>query len=148
MSSNVKTVAFDDSQLRAYNQNLKQKYAVEKNEIEARGQNEIVDTVAQSQKKISEMRNAYEVQISAEAEHLDERLASIRQNNQKRIDEERQKNDIEYEKLRLANQKRIDEYRKNADVKLEEVRREYQEAMAQTHEQAKRQMKKNELKEV
>src|SRR5690606_13714792 len=91
---------------------------------------------------IGDLKSAYEVRISQEAEKLEERLAAIRQGNEERVAAEERQGRMDYERIKAAYEDRIRDLREKSEMEIQEIRNRHQEILKRLDEQAKKSAKR------
>ncbi len=137
MPNEVAGVQTEDLRLKNVRTQMKNRHESELRDIEARNGTETQRLIENHAAQLGELKNAYDVQISQEAEHLEDRLSQVRAGNADRVAMEKHAGDQEVEKVQKANQDKIEEYRKNGEAKLQNVRKDLQLQAEVLHNQEK-----------
>lgn len=142
MSSSVKSSAAatqaDEIRMRTYRLQLQGRQEAEVKEIRERHVDEVQRLMDTHRNQLESLHRAYDVQISEEAERLEEQLHRTRLTNEERVNLEKKQGEDELSKLKLANQQRLDAVRKNGDLQIEKLRKELQATTEAIHHQAKK----------
>ena len=141
-SAGVKSSTTEELRLRNYRTSLQQKSEMEIRDLQSRHSDVMQHTSDIQQLQLDELKRGFEVQISKEAEALEEKLHQIRLSGEERLEDEKRTMDTEFQKVRTASQQKIDEYRKNSEAQIDKLRKETQVATEMLHERGKRAAKK------
>jgi hypothetical protein len=88
------------------------------------------------------LRNAYTIEISKEAEVLEQRLHQVRTNGEVQVEAEKMANEKELAQTKNAHQKQLDQYKKNSEAQIIETRKQLQATTDSLHAQAKKSLKR------
>lgn len=133
----------DEYRLRNYRAQLASNNEAEIREMQAQHAEE-VSRIQGTYKEAHELLgHDYDVQISQEAEALDEQLQKVHLSSQSRLEEEKHSADQELTKTKRANQQRIEEYKKESELKLDSLRKQFQASAEYLHEKARKTAKKD-----
>src|SRR5437773_1724517 len=94
-STSLKSSTTEELRLRNYKDQLQQKNELELREMQARHDEELQRRIENHTAQTDELRRDYDVQISDEAEQLEERLHQTRMSNEERISTEKKSADAE-----------------------------------------------------
>ena len=120
MPSDIKSATTEDLRMRNYRQQLQQHNDSEIRDLEQKHNEDIARLQDNFTNQVQNLRHAYEIEISEEAENLEEKLQKVRgENEEKKISTEKKAGEDEVVKNRTANQQRIDEYKKNSELQLD-----------------------------
>ncbi len=139
---NNSRVASEEMRLKTYLTRIQQHNDLETRDTQAKHGEEIQrlnETFADQSKAIKE---AYDVQISREAESLEEKLYETQTHNEARVELEKRTGDEELTKLKTQQQQRIDEYKKNSEAQMDSLRKQLQANADALHEKARKSAKK------
>jgi hypothetical protein len=142
MPSEIKSTAAEEIRLRNHRAQLEQRNEMALREIEQSHAEDVRRTIENQAFQMDNLRRAYDVQISEEAEALEERLHRVRLNADERVAAEKKAGEAELEKLKSAHKQRLDEYRKNSEQQLEALRKQLQTSAETLHEKARKTAKR------
>lgn len=140
--SSYRAMSSEEIRLRNYRNQLEQRHEIAVRDILAHNADEIQKLTDNHTEQLNNLRHAYEVQISEEAEALEEKVHEIRLGNQGRVEMEKKTGDQEVEKMKSANKTKIEEYKKNADLQMETLHKQLQASSDALHEQSKKTAKR------
>lgn len=126
MAVDLKAATTDALRLQNYRARLQGDHETQVRELEERQLDSLNRIQENHTDRKESLVSAYNVEISKEAEQLEDRLTQIRAQNEQRVAEEKRIGDQELAKTKLSNQQRIDEYKKTAEKKLDAMRKELQ----------------------
>ncbi len=138
ISSGYKTSSSDELRLKNYRNMIEQKHEIELRDMEARNAEETQKVTDHHREQLSQLRGAYDVQISEEAEALEARLHDLRLNNLERVGTEKRAAEIEIDKIKANSHAQIDETKKNADIQIEALHKQLQTSTEVLHDQARK----------
>lgn len=124
----VNSSNFDESRLRNQRAQIEQKNEIETRELQSQHDVSLTRMLDQHAFLLENLRRAYDVQISKEAQNLDERLTATRAQHEEKINEVKRAGESEVIKIQNQSQKRIDDATKSGESKLEETRKHFQSA--------------------
>jgi hypothetical protein len=136
--NNSKALATEELRLQNYKTQLQNRNEAEVRDIQAKHADEVQHMLLQEGEQIQEVKRAYEVQISQEAEELEDRLHNFRLSAEEKIENEKRTGEDELHKVQADYKHRIDEYRRSSEAQLETLRRNLLTASEDMHEKAKR----------
>ena len=134
----MKNTTTEELRLRNYKASLQQKSEIDLREMQARQSDETQRITENHQMQMDDLKRAYDVQISQEAEALEEHLHKFREVGHERIENEKHSLDTEFDKVKTASQQKIDEYKKNSEAQLDKLRRETQASSDLIHDRGKK----------
>ncbi|MBC7385539.1 MAG: hypothetical protein H7301_05155 [Cryobacterium sp.] len=126
MPGEIGNVQADELRLKNVRTQIQNRHNSELREIQAQNGSETQRLVENQQEQLSNLKGAYEVQFSKEAENLGAHLQEVRTKNEERVIAEKKSGDQEVAKIQKANQEKIESYRKNGEAKLESARKDIQ----------------------
>ena len=92
--------------------------------------------------RMTQLKKAYDLKISEEAEYLEDQLNSIRASARTRSEEEKRAGEEEINRLKSAHTARVEEYRRNSEEQLDKMRKEAKLQTEHLHEQTRKTAKK------
>lgn len=137
-SNSLATLASDEFKLRSYRDQLEVRHEQALKDQEMKHAEEITELLTFQKNQKDQLEKDFDVQISSEAEQLQNQLYTIRNRNQASLEEEQQKGEIELNKAKTINQQRVEEYRKNSEAQLDALRKQLQASTEELHEKARR----------
>lgn len=132
----------DEIRLNSYKTQMERHHEVEMRELKEKADAEIQKLIEAHTAQKESLETGYAVEISHEAERLDDLLQNQHVSNENRVAEEKKTGDAEFEQVRAASRQKIDEYRKNAQSQMEAIRKELQVSTDSLHERAKQSAKR------
>lgn len=145
MPNEIASVQAEDIRLKNLRSQLENRNRSEIKEIQDRHEHDLYRLTTGEAETLENLKSAYDVQISKEAENLEARLAEVRQNNEERVLAEKKQGDAEVEKIKFQTQQKIDEYKKIGETQLERQRKEYASESSNLHEREKMLEKQKQL---
>jgi hypothetical protein len=136
MPNEVASRQAEEIRLRTMRNQIQTKHQAEVRDLQKQGEAEIQGVITTSQEMVQNLKSAYDVMISKEAESLEQKLGQVRANNEQRIATEKQQGDEEVAKIRANYQSRVKEYRKTGEAQVETVRKEVQAQTDALHDRA------------
>ena len=88
-SSNMKAMSADEMRMRNYRAQVEARHEAEMREIELHNTDDVVKAQTADHEQMEQIKGAYDVEISKEAESLEGHLHDIREQNQERIPSKR-----------------------------------------------------------
>jgi hypothetical protein len=141
-SNNLKSSTTEELRLRNYRASLQQKSDIENRELQARNVEEVQHLMDTHTVQMDELKRAYDVQISQEAEGLEEKLQKVRISGEDRVNLEKQVQEAELAKVKTSSQLKIEEYKKNSEVQIDKLRKDTQATTDLLHDKAKKATRK------
>lgn len=138
--------ATEELRMRNYRNQLKNHHNSEVREIEAQHEQTLQRTIENQSLQAEQVKSAYEVQISQEAEQLEERLHALRLKNEERLENEKRAQEAEFNKVRESYQARIEDYRNNAEAQIQALHKQHQESIAKLEERVRKQTAQKEVR--
>ena len=142
MPSEIKASTTDELRTKNYRAQMQQTADLETRELEAKHNQDIERLNSNFKDQYQDLKHAYDIAISQEAEALEEKLHQVRDSTDEKVSSEKKLQEDELTKIKTVNQQRIDEYKKNADAQLDQIRKQYQASSEDLHTKAKKDMKK------
>lgn len=137
-SSDIKAASTDAIRLQNHRNQMERQHEMEMRDLKAKQNDEVARVLDNHAYQIENLKQGYEVQISAEGEALEEKLQKTRMRTEERLNEEKRMGEMELAKVRTANQQRIEEYKKNGEIQVEAVKKQLQATTETLHEKAKK----------
>ncbi len=122
--------------MRSYLTHLQNQNDLEAKEIQGRHAEEMNRLIENHADQADQMKKAFDVSISKEAEELEQRLHETRLSHDQRVADEKHTEEEELNKLKTAHQQRIEEYKKASESQMDTMRKQLQAQSEQLHEQA------------
>lgn len=138
MASDVNGTSSEALRMKNYRLQMQSHHDAQVREIQDKNSDEVQRLIENHAYQMDNLRNAYNVQISEEAEAMEQKLHDVRLKNEERLKEEKRIADDAVNQSRSASQKRIEEYRKNSEAQLAVARKEQQMAADNLHAQTKK----------
>lgn len=125
MSSTVKSANSDQQKMDYYLQSMKRKFESDARDLEQRNLQEIQTMMESHSIKLGQLRHAYDVQISKEAEQLESKLGELReaqktQLTQAQLDAERQVGEARQQGKDRINEERMEGERRIAEIRKQQ----------------------------
>lgn len=136
MPNEIASRQADEMQNRTLKNQTLAKHQSEMRDLHKTNEDEVQKIILSSQEKVVNLKGAYDVMISKEAESLEERLANVREANDERVNKEKLQGEEEATKTRAMYQDRVKEYKKQGEAKVDAVRKEAQAQMDSIHDRA------------
>jgi len=130
----------EDARLRNYLNQAERRNDNELQAIQAKFDDELARMNDNHTHQVEKLRGAYDVQISEEAEALEDRLQHVRAQNEERLEGEKQMGEKEFDRLHAANRQRIEDYKKTSESQLDLLRKQLQASAEQLREQSRKSM--------
>ncbi len=146
-SSSLGASTTEDLRLRNYRASIQQKNDIELREIQNRHDDDIQRVTDTQAQQMGDLKRAYEVQISQEAEHLEEKLHQARLTTEQRVEAEKKAAESQLSKLKAVHQQRIEDYKKNAEEELLRLRKTAQANAELIHDRERKLARKEREKE-
>ncbi len=146
MPGEIASTQSDEIRLRNLRAQMQNRHDLQMREMEEKNQSSVQRLVENHTTQTEQLRNAFDVTISREAEALEQRLHEVRLHNDERIETEKQTGDQQLFKVKQANQQRIAEYKKNSEAQIESLRKQLQASAETLREQAKKQEQRTDPK--
>lgn len=140
--SQIKSATVDDLRMQNYRNNMERKLESEVSELQSRHDQDIERLLENHAFQMEQLRNAYNVEISKEAEVLEERLHQVRTHGDVQVRAEKMAHEKELSQQKNAHQKQLDQYKKNSEAQIVEMRKQLQATTENLHAQAKKSLKK------
>jgi len=137
MDISGKSSTTDEIRMRNHRALQEQRHENEIRDLQARQGDELRNVIEEHALRSEKMRQDYDVQISREAEKLEQQLARVREDGESRIEQEKASLELELSRLKNSYQQKTEDYRKNAEEKLDRVRKELQQSTQSLYEQAR-----------
>ncbi len=143
MPSDIKGASAEELRLKNYRLQLQNRHELELRDIRDRQEDEVLRLHDNFNHQTETLRGAYDVQISAEAEQLEDRLQQLRISQAERVSTEKKVGDEEVAKLKAASSQQIHELRKNGEAQLTALRKQYQDAADALHKKVRKSAKRD-----
>lgn len=143
MPSDIKGASAEELRLRNYRQQLQNRHELELRDMRDRQGDEVLRLHDNFNHQTETLREAYDVQISEEAEQLEDRLQQLRTSHAERVSSEKKAGDEEVSQLRAGNRQQVDETRKNGEAQIAALRKQYQDAADVLHKKARKSAKRD-----
>jgi hypothetical protein len=137
-----RAISADEMRMTNYRNLLEQKNDLQIKDIEDRHTQDVERITVSEADQMQNLRQAYNVKFSEEAEALEDKLAEVRNGNLERVAAEKRVGDAEVNKLKDANQQRIEEYKKISEMQIEQLHKNFKTTSDALHEQAKKTAKR------
>ena len=115
----------EDERFNAYMAQRRKERELEMEGMEAENRKKIDDLTKQEGHEVSEIDQAYKVEIKHHVEMNDAKLADIRKEFEISLKNERDGQEKEFEKIREREKGRVDTYKKNQDIAIEKLHEKY-----------------------
>lgn len=138
MPKEVASVQAEDIRLKNMRTQIENRNRNEVKELQDRLAMETERTITSHTATIQNLRGAYDVQISEEAENLENRLNAVRAANEERVEAEKKAGEAEVAKVKTMTQARVEEYKKIEDEKIAKIKKEVAAQSENLHEKEKR----------
>jgi hypothetical protein len=139
----VRNLTSEELRMKNYQTQLERKNDAEVRDLQSRHAEDVRKELEAEENQLTEMRRAFEVQISKEAESLADRLEQVRGENERTVTDEKLNHQREMTRLKESHKAQLDEYRKQAEDSIERTRKESQ----ATSETIRKQARKTERRE-
>ena len=137
MSSEIKSSTTDELRMKNHRTQLENRNELELRSLRDRHSDDVQRMMEAQAFQRDNIKQAYEVQISQEAENLEQKLHETRMENEKRVDDEKRVADQEVTKIKTMNQQQIQEYKKNSEAQIEALKKQYMATAEALHNKAK-----------
>jgi hypothetical protein len=128
----------DEVRMRNYRAQIEKKNEIEVRDISERHLEELQRMNDAHALRVASLRQAYDVQLSEEAESLLKKLEEIHTSNEERVGLEKRTAEEELMRTRNNNQKKLDDLRKKGELQLESLQNQFKASTDAMHEQAKK----------
>jgi hypothetical protein len=146
-SLNNSKIASEEMRLKTYLTHVQNRAELETRETEAKHGEQLQRLTENFQDRSKALKEAYDVQISREAESLEEKLHTTRMKNEERVETEKRAGEEEVAKVRTQQQQKVEEYRKNSEAQLDSLRKQLQASADALHEKARKSANREQKKE-
>lgn len=117
----MKATTLEEMRLRAYREGLGIRNDRELREMETQHRERLSAMVENQNKQVDTLKEAYNVQISREAERMAEKLDEVRYENERALAAEKALGDEEVRKARERTQAKIEQIQKNQEAEVERM---------------------------
>lgn len=148
MSEDVKASTTDALRIQAHRASIERQGQADLRDLELKRRDELERTQTAMASEKAKFEKDYSVQISEEAERLEDALTQQRAANTERIAQEKRAQDAEFEKLRGNHQVRVNEYRLKTEKELAQIRKDLQVSTEKLYEQARKSQRKQPASEA
>ncbi len=138
LTSRANDASMDELRLTNYRARLKDQHETELRDIQGKHDGDVMRALEQHADLMETLKRDYDVQISAQAQELEDRLHAQRLSAEERLSAEKVAAEKELAKVRTLNQKQIAHYQKNANERVETIRKQEQDATASLHARARK----------
>ncbi len=129
--------ATDEIRMRNHRALLEQRHENEVRQVQDKQSDELQHLIEEHAYRSEKLRQDYEVQISREAEKLEERLDKVREDGDARIAQEKSAKELELSRMKSSYQQKLEEYRKHSEEQLAKLRKDLQQSSQTLYEQAR-----------
>ncbi|MEO5969012.1 MAG: hypothetical protein ABIQ95_03725 [Bdellovibrionia bacterium] len=137
-SATSSSLVAEETRLKNYRDRLQYANEVELRNMEIQHSQDLARLSAHFGTEVDNLREAYEVKISQEAEQMDHKLRQIQSDKEQQLSEEKHQADVELNKIKTAHQDQVREFKKVSQGEIETLHKKFQASSSALHEQAKK----------
>ncbi|MFZ9596138.1 MAG: hypothetical protein ACO3A2_08685 [Bdellovibrionia bacterium] len=138
ISLNPKALSIEEFRLKAYRNRIQADHESELRNMEAQHAQTVEKTTDRQRQQLDQLKEAYDVKISKEAEDLENQLHRIQLEKSEKLEQEKLKADAEINRFRTAHQDQVRQIQKNSQNELETLQKKLGEATQALHQQVKK----------